>query len=150
MKISILFAFGLSVMCFFNCGKTSSGQEDKEGSSAMETQNYDSEARDNEPEMSDAPVVKLRVTNIEDGTKVLGNQAGNSYHAKNMFDDNPATGWAIKLSDVQEESDRIYGPSMNVNARKLDYILIQNGYGKNRDSFFEKHQSKAHPNLSCH
>lgn len=80
-------------------------------------------------------VKKLHVTHIMEGTKSLGNQAGNSYLPVNMFDGDPSTGWAIKLSNATIKNNRIYGPSFDVNAKKLAYVKIQNGYAKNKDSF---------------
>ena len=142
MKTSIIFISCFLGLFLYNCGNNSSHQETTGEESSIETQNDNSDSEGNVSHKSKAQVVKLNVTNIEDGTPVLGNQSGNSYHAKNMFDDNPATGWAIKLSKTQEESDRIYGPSMNVNATKLDHIIIQNGYGKNRDSFTKNTRAK--------
>lgn len=143
MKISSIFLTCFLGLFLCNCGNPFSSKDVQSDEYSMESQSDNSESSDNVSSEIDDSVVKLKVTNIEDGTKVLWNQAGNTYHAVNMFDENPATGWAIRLSTVQEESDRIYGPSMNVNARKLNYIVIQNGYGKNRDSFLKNTRAKS-------
>lgn len=146
MKKSIIFLGAIFLMSLTNCGHTSSNHTSADDNRDLDESDYvshrNSNSNDNEDSRTYSPAIKLKVTNIDDGAKVLDNQAGNSYHAKNMFDDNPSTGWSIKLSDTQAESGRIYGPSMNVNARKLDHIVIQNGYGKSHDSFQKNTRAK--------
>lgn len=142
MKTYIILTSCLLGLFLYNRGHNSSHHETTGNEYSIETLKDNSGSEGNVSHKSTARVVKLNVTDINDGAQVLGNQSGNSYQAKNMFDGNPATGWAIKLSETQEESDRIYGPYMNVNAAKLDHIIIQNGYGKNRDSFTKNTRAK--------
>lgn len=80
---------------------------------------------------------KLSVSNISDGPNgALGNQAGNSYHARNLFDGRSATGWAVKLAETNYAySPYLEGPRFTVNGNHIDYIKLKNGYGKNSDSF---------------
>lgn len=130
MRSKKLFYFMIVSMLAACGGKGSSGNQN----SGQETSGSD--------EISEALVVKLPVTEISENTKALENQAGNTYHAKNMFDGDPATGWSIKLSKTQPESDKIYGPSMNINAKKLAYVKIMNGYGKSPEIFKKNTRAK--------
>lgn len=82
-------------------------------------------------------IVKLSVRDVTDGPEgKLNNQAGNSYSATNMFDSNPSTGWAVRLSQTNYDSQPyLYGPMFKVNGSKIDHIVIRNGYHKNSDIF---------------
>ena len=146
MKIYMkkIWFLALVIVCvnLTNCGKIKIPGLQSSDSEIISEENTEVVA-DNQPDENlNLPVEKLRVTNIQDGAKVLDNQGTNSYHAENLFDDNPATGWAINLGSTPAESDMIYGPSMNIGARKVDFIKIRNGYGKNQDSFLKNTRAK--------
>lgn len=89
------------------------------------------------PDRAGNPVRKLRVTEVRDNYNVLAPQGLNTYYGKNMFDGDPTTGWAVKLSEGIIDSDTFYGPLITVNAKSLDHVRIMNGYGKNRNAFLK-------------
>lgn len=87
------------------------------------------------------PSVLLHPFNIKDNGH-LSAQAGNSYQASNLFDGDPSTGWAINIDDAQSLGEYIYGPTADVDAKRIDQICIQNGYGKNDAAFKNNHRAK--------
>ena len=83
--------------------------------------------------------MKLSVSNINDGpNSVLPNQAGNSYHAKNLFDGNRKSAWSVTLDNTNYGSaPKLWGPTFDVNAKKISYFVVKNGYGKNSDIYYK-------------
>lgn len=66
----------------------------------------------------------------------LGNQAGNSYRASNLIDKNPATAWAVTLSDNIVDYEDIIGPVLKLSSpSRISEVEITNGYCKNSSSF---------------
>lgn len=145
----------LSALFFTSCDLDSVGKKVKDLSGIFNEDNSsdkdESEGNVNDPDRNnpqdkeeyayerddDYEVARLSVTDVTDGPEgKLNNQAGNSYSASNMFDGNPSTGWAVKLSQTNYDSQPyLYGPMFKVNGSKIDHIVIRNGYHKNSDSF---------------
>lgn len=90
---------------------------------------------DDETELAPEEITKLKPSNVETGVNVLPGQYGNNYYGRNMFDGKTYTGWAVNLSNAAYDDDMLWGPVMDVNAKKLSHIRIFNGYGKNRDIY---------------
>lgn len=65
----------------------------------------------------------------------LGSQAGNTYVAANLLDGNPATAWAVDLDTAPFDSDHLYGPTFTLDANRIDYVTIVNGYAKSVSAF---------------
>lgn len=66
----------------------------------------------------------------------LGNQAGNNYSPKNLIDGNPATTWAVKLSQDLVWYNDIVGPILVLSKPShIDAIELTAGYCKNSASF---------------
>lgn len=66
----------------------------------------------------------------------LGNQAGNSYKASNLIDGNPATAWAVTLSNDLVSIMDIIGPVFHLSKpSKITSVEITNGYCKNSKSY---------------
>lgn len=80
-------------------------------------------------------VVKLKASNFKSNNNTLGNQAGNSYHPRNLADGSSKTCWAINLHDANYIGSRLWGPEMDINAESIDHIVIRNGYHKSKDIF---------------
>lgn len=77
----------------------------------------------------------LNVINVESFYH-LAAQAGNTYDANKLVDGKKSTAWAVHLDDESiYDDDRLYGPVFTVHCKKLAYIVIRNGYGKNSASF---------------
>lgn len=85
---------------------------------------------------------KLRITNYNHYLSPLPAQGSNTYYVKNMFDDNASTAWAISLDNFYCECDHRWGPEFDVNAKKIDYIKIQNGYCKSETSYRDNARAK--------
>lgn len=135
MKNVNLIAFLIAIL-LIGCGnKAESKSDSSEDRTESSYSDSSADKDDNTSVKNNEPVTRLLVVDVMDGTKVLGNQAGNSYGAINLVDGDPATGWAIKLSALPPGTGLIDGPSMNVNAKKIAYVNLKNGYGKNKDSF---------------
>lgn len=79
--------------------------------------------------------IKLRITNYDHYLPPLAPQGRNTYYVKNMFDGNANTAWSISLDNFYGDCDQRWGPEFDVNAQKLDYIRIQNGYCKSETSY---------------
>ena len=64
-------------------------------------------------------------------------QAGTTYYASNLVDGNPNTAWAVNLSGDIYDCDALYGPcfTFSVKCKKLAYIVVRNGYGKNDSAY---------------
>lgn len=77
---------------------------------------------------------KLSVSDPYDGPNgAIAPIGTNTYYARNMFDGNSATGWGVTLT----QTDYYYmpvlrGPSFTVNGNKIDYVVIRNGYHKDK------------------
>lgn len=74
-------------------------------------------------------------------TLCLEPQAGNSYDATNLLDQSPRTAWAVPLSKAID-ADVIDLLTFRLDARKVKYIVIQNGYAKDKKSFINNARGK--------
>lgn len=90
--------------------------------------------------MEEVPV-KLQVLNVEYDWS-LAPQAGNTYYARNLLDGNRNTAWAVNLDGGIYDCDQLYGPVFTLNCKKIAYIVIRNGYGKNSQSFRNNSRAK--------
>lgn len=80
--------------------------------------------------------VKLEVSAANGLTTPLAPQGGNTYDASNMTDGDPATAWAVRLSESRYESGQYFwGPTLNLNAKAIEHIEIRSGLCKNGTSF---------------
>lgn len=82
------------------------------------------------------PATKLYVSNVRDIANTLAPAHGNTYYASNLFDNNSNTAWSITMSRFFPDNDMRWGPTMNINAKKLNYVKIQNGYGKGGNTYY--------------
>lgn len=80
-------------------------------------------------------IAKLKVSNVRDYPARLAPQGRNTYYAKNMFDGNPNTCWAINMKDLVCDAEHSWGPSFDINAKKINYIRILNGNAKSNTSY---------------
>ena len=80
-------------------------------------------------------IEKLKVSNVEDYPDPLAPQGGNTYYAKNMFDGNPNTCWSVHRDDMYCDAELSWGPSFDINAKKIDSVKILNGYAKSITSY---------------
>lgn len=78
---------------------------------------------------------KLKVSDIKDLEETLPPEGSNTYYAKNMFDGKSSTGWAVSLDNFYGCCDRRWGPEFSINARRIDYIKILNGYAKSQTAY---------------
>lgn len=77
---------------------------------------------------------KLKLKANDGICEPLAPQGSNTYHASNLVDGNTSKAWAIDLNN--EEYDDIWGPNITVkDGKKIDHIVIYNGYCKNSESF---------------
>ncbi|MCF0223259.1 MAG: hypothetical protein HUK20_03240 [Fibrobacter sp.] len=68
----------------------------------------------------------------------LANQAGNNYNPKNMVDGNVQTAWALPY----RSGEVILQFNLKKRAATLDYIAINNGYGKSEKRFRQNSRAK--------
>lgn len=80
-------------------------------------------------------IAKLKVSNVQDYPAPLAPQGSNTYYAKNMFDGNPNTGWSVNMNDLNCDAEHSWGPYFDINAKKIDYVKILNGYAKSKTSY---------------
>ena len=87
---------------------------------------------------SESGDIKLKITkeDVHDNNR-LQDQNGMTYGGINMFDDNPNTGWAVDLTKAIIDNDLLLGPYINLNAKRITGIWIQNGYAKNKNVYNE-------------
>lgn len=79
---------------------------------------------------------EIRLTPYSGSANYLAPQAGNTYVASNLTDNNLSTGWAVNLVDEGYENHEVFGPSLALDpVKSIDYITINNGYGKSKESF---------------
>lgn len=85
---------------------------------------------------NNATTRELKITPINTSTNSLESQAGNSYLPTNLADNSLSTGWAVNLDKDGYNDGYLFGPSINIEpVDYIDYITINNGYGKNESSF---------------
>ena len=73
----------------------------------------------------------------------LASQAGNTYNASNLFDGKQSTAWAVKLTTAPYDCDALYGPTFEIDATEIDYIMFTNGYAKSAKSFSDNSRAKS-------
>lgn len=79
---------------------------------------------------------ELKLTPYNGSTNSLSPQGGNTYEATNLTDNDLSTGWAVNLDDEGYDKWEVFGPTIGLESGKtIDYITINNGYGKNKESF---------------
>lgn len=83
-----------------------------------------------------ADPVKLHLTASDGINGHLQSQGNNTYVADNLVDSDPKTAWVVKLSETDYDTgDYLYGPNLKLNANRIDFIKIRNGYCKSMDSY---------------
>lgn len=86
--------------------------------------------------MPNADPVKLHLTASDGINGHLQPQGNNTYGADNLVDSDPKTAWVVKLSETDYDTgDYLYGPNLKLNANRIDFIKIRNGYCKSMDSY---------------
>lgn len=77
---------------------------------------------------------KLQLRVRSGNSSNLGQQGNNTYVPANLIDGNIATAWAIDLN--KQNNSEIYGPEFDIiDGKKIDYIILYNGYAKNQTSY---------------
>ena len=87
------------------------------------------------PMYAAAPTVQKLHATVNDAMHIAP-QGNNTYYARNMLDGKPYTAWTV---DAYEADDGL-GINLlrfNINARRLDYINLTNGYAKSAKRFHQ-------------
>lgn len=93
------------------------------------------------PQRINSDIRRLPVTNANYNWS-LSAQGGNTYNASNLFDGKQSTAWAVKLSTAPFDCDALYGPTFDIEATRIDYIMFTNGYAKSAKSFNDNSRAK--------
>lgn len=80
-------------------------------------------------------IAKLKVSNVQDYPDPLVTQGNNTYYAKNMFDGSPHTCWSVHTNDLVCDAEHSWGPTFDINAKKIESVKILNGYAKSITSY---------------
>ncbi len=126
------FAFLISIV-LWSCSANPAGQNESTRH-PVEDQNSDFETNHNDYEEVDQPQPHKLSVSVKP-TLHLKSQGSNSYEASNLIDGDPATAWAISLTDGGVDADVIDLLEFDVNADKIDCVVITNGYAKNKASY---------------
>ena len=69
--------------------------------------------------------------------EALAPQGKNTYWATNLIDGDPNTAWAVSLDRPDlKTAKQVYGPVFAVKCKKLSHVVINNGYGKSLDAYY--------------
>lgn len=79
---------------------------------------------------------ELKINALNNSVNSLPSQENNTYHASNLTDGKLSTGWAVNLDDEGYDKGEVFGPTIEIEpVNNIDYITINNGYGKSESSF---------------
>lgn len=87
---------------------------------------------------------KLRVIKVYSLADNLPATQNNTYGLTNMFDGNDATCWAHRIKNDAEYNSAIpFGVSISLKYKRIDKIVIHNGYAKNKTTYLNNSRPKT-------